>query len=164
MLTRLEKTLYRLEAQHACLKWAFEEIAEMPGVVFELGLGHGRTFHHMRHHLPGHEIYVFDREMSAYPDCAPDDAYMIRGEIAETLPAAAEKFRGQVVLANSDIGSFDRENNRRAAAMMSALLAPALAPNAIVLSDLELELENCVPVPLPPGAREGRYYLYRCNG
>ena len=161
MLTRLEKTLYRLEAQHACLKWAFDEIASMTGVVFEMGLGHGRTFDHLRRHLPDREIYVFDRAMNAYPDCAPDDAYLILGEVEKTLPAAAERFRGQVVLAHSDIGSFDRDHNRRTAAMLSPLLAPALAPNAIVLSDLELELEGCSTLPLPPGAREDRYHIYR---
>jgi hypothetical protein len=32
-----------------------------------------------------------------------------------------------------------------------------------VLSDMSLELEGMRPLPLPAGAREGRYFLYR-NG
>ena len=39
--TRLDKLRLRLEAQNACLDWAFGEIAGRPGPVFELGLGHG---------------------------------------------------------------------------------------------------------------------------
>ena len=161
MPTRLEKTLYRLEAQHACLHWAFGEIAAMEGVVFELGLGLGRTFNHMRHHLPDREIYVFERVMNSYPDCTPDDEYLIFGELAETLPDAAARFGGKVVLAHSDIGSFDRDSNRQIAAMISERLGPALAPNAIVMSDLELDVPGCTKLALPEGAREGRYHLYR---
>ena len=48
-LTRLEKLLFRLEAQHICLQWIFREIAGRPGVVFEMGLGHGRTYDHLAH-------------------------------------------------------------------------------------------------------------------
>ncbi len=164
MLTRLEKTLYRLEAQHACLAWAFEQIADRDGVVFELGLGLGRTYNHMRHHLPGRDIYAFERVMNAYPDCMPDDEHLIMGEIEETLPAAAERFQGQVVLGHSDIGSFDRDSNRAMAAMISRSLPPALAPGAIVMSDLPLDMASAEIVPLPPGAREDRYYLYRFIG
>ena len=50
---------------------------------------------------------------------------------------------------------------------MSAKLSPrlpaVLAPGAIVLSDLPLELSGTRALPLPAGAREGRYFLYR-NG
>ncbi|MGI9465081.1 MAG: class I SAM-dependent methyltransferase, partial [Aestuariivirgaceae bacterium] len=119
MLTRLEKTLYRLEAQHACLQWAFEQTANQDGIVFEIGLGLGRTFNHMRHRLADREIYAFERIINAYPDCMPDEAHLIMGEIEETLPAAAERFVGQVVLAHSDIGSFDKANNRTMAGLIS---------------------------------------------
>lgn len=164
MLTRLEKTLYRLEAQHACLAWAFDQIAERSGIVFEIGLGLGRTFNHMRHHLGAREIYAFERVINAYPDCMPDDDHLIIGEIEETLPLAAEKFKGKVVLGHSDIGSFDKENNRIMAGLISQHLPAALAPGAIVMSDLPLDLPGCQAVPLPPGAREDRYYLYQHEG
>lgn len=164
MLTRLEKTLYRLEAQHACLRWAFEQIADRDGPVFEIGLGHGRTFNHMRHHLESRDIYVFERDVGAYPDCMPDDDHLIVGEIAETLPAAGSRFKGQVVLANSDVGSFDKDNNRMMAGLISQHLPASLAPGAIVLSDLPLDIPGCQPVPLPDGAREDRYFIYRYGG
>lgn len=164
MITRLEKLLYRLQSQHACLGWVFGEIEAVPGIVFELGLGLGRTFHHLRHHLPEREIYVFERQVHSYPDCTPEAHQLILGDIAETLPAAALRHRGGVCLVNSDVGSFDRDHNRAMAAIVSAGLAPALAPGAFVLSDLPLDVEGCEPLALPEGAHEGSYYLYRKGG
>ncbi len=161
MLTRLEKTLYRLQAQHACFAWAFEQIAGRPGIVFELGLGLGRTYNHMRRHLPDRRILAFDRKVASYPDCTPDEKDIVLGEIADTLPEAARQYRGQVILAHTDIGSFDREQNRRLSEMMSANLLPALAPGALVMSDLPLSIPQTEPLPLPQGARPDSYYLYR---
>lgn len=160
-LSRLEKTLFRLEAQHACLAYAFDAIGARPGPVVELGLGLGRTFDHLRRHLPGREIFVFDRVNKAYPDCQPDPEHLILGEIDETLPPLASRIAGTVVLANADLGSFDRESNRAVAAMSARLLPPLMAPGGLIMSDLPLELAGFETVPLPPGAREGRYYLYR---
>ena len=161
MLTRLEKLLYRLEAQHACLAFAFDDIASKPGPVFEIGLGHGRTFHHLRHHLAGREIFVFERQVDSYPDCTPDADHIILGDIGETLPAAAQRFAGQVVLAHSDIGTFEASHNQTMAKLVSERLAPALAPGALVLSDLPLTVPGATPLPLPAGAREDRYFIYR---
>jgi len=159
--SRLEKLLHRMEAQVACLAWAFREIAGRPGIVFELGLGHGRTFHHLRQYLPGRDIYVFDRAVDSYPDCTPSPERMIVGELAHTLPEAARRFAGQVVLAHSDVGSFSQQHNADMAALVSAKLVPALANDALVLSDLPLDIPGATRLPLPVGAREDRYYIYR---
>ncbi|WP_230361179.1 class I SAM-dependent methyltransferase [Ancylobacter sp. Lp-2] len=162
--SRLEKTLFRLQSQQACLAWAFREIVDRPGPVIELGLGLGRTFDHLHRHLPDREIYVFDRVNGAYADCQPDPAFLFLGEIEQTLPALHDRLEGRVVLANSDLGSFDRDSNRRVAEMSSRLLPPIMAPGGIVMSDLPLSLAGFDEVPLPPGALEGRYYLYRRAG
>lgn len=159
--SRLEKLLYRLEAQHACLAWAFEHIKDRPGVVFELGLGHGRTFDHLRRHLPGRQIIVFERKVDSYLDCTPDPSQLILGELAETLPEAARLFEGQAILAHSDVGSFEPEHNSRMSGIVSRHLGPALAPGAVILSDLPLSIPGAHSVSLPPGAREDRYYIYR---
>jgi hypothetical protein len=160
-ISRLEKLLFRMEAQVACLAWAFQDIAERPGIVFEMGLGHGRTFHHLRQYLPDRDIHVFDREVNSYPDCTPAPGRIILGELATTLPAAAARFAGQVVLAHSDVGSFAPEHNTMMAGLVSAQLAPALAEGALILSDLPLAVPGATRLPLPAGAREDRYYIYR---
>ncbi|MGN7884052.1 class I SAM-dependent methyltransferase [Ensifer sp. 22460] len=109
--SRLERLLFRLEAQRICLEWAFREIAGRPGIVFEMGLGHGRTYDHLRIHLPEREIYVLDRETDCFADCTPPQNYLLLGDIEDTLAAAATRFGGQVILAHADMGSYVEANN-----------------------------------------------------
>lgn len=160
-ISRLEKLYFRLEAQNACFAWAFDQIADLPGVVFEIGLGHGRTFDHLQRYMPDREIFAFDREVNSYPDCTPDPDHLLKGDLSDTLPDAARRFAGQVVLAHSDVGSFSAESNSRMSSLVSSGLAPALAEGALIMSDLPLTIPNTVALPLPAGAREDRYYLYR---
>ncbi|HLF22184.1 MAG TPA: class I SAM-dependent methyltransferase [Aestuariivirga sp.] len=164
MITRLEKLLYRLQSQHACLNWVFGEIEGTPGIVFELGLGLGRTFNHLRAHLPEREILVFERQVHSYPDCTPQPHELVIGDLAETLPAMAARHGGAVCLVNSDVGSFDKAHNQMMAAIVSAGIGPALAPGAFVVSDLALDIAGCAALCLPPGAHAGRYYLYKRTG
>ena len=160
-LTRLDKLLFRLEAQRACLGWAIGEIADRPGIVFELGLGHGRTYDHLRKHLRDRDIYVFDREVDCIADCTPPDDRLVLGDIADTLPSAVQRFRGKVVLAHADMGTYDDAENLTRGVELSRHLPAMLAPEAIVLSDLPLQLDGAAPLPLPAGAREGRYFIYK---
>lgn len=159
--SRLEKTLFRMQAQHACLAWAFDEIAGRPGLVVELGLGLGRTYDHLRQHLPDRDIHVFDRVNGAYEDCQPEPGFLNLGEIVETLPRKHAELAGRVVLANSDLGSFDRDSNRAVAELAARLLPPLMTPDGIIMSDLPLKLDGFEPVVLPDGVRFGSYYLYR---
>jgi hypothetical protein len=160
-MSRLESLLTRLQAQAACLDWAFREIVGKAGIVFELGLGHGRTHDHLRRHLPGRDIYVFDREVDCYPDCAPDSDHMILGDLAETLPRAARRFARQVAFVHSDIGSYGPDHNIMMSALVSCALPLALAPAALILSDLPLMIEDATQLDLPPGVRGDRYFIYR---
>ncbi|MGE0239856.1 MAG: class I SAM-dependent methyltransferase [Parvibaculaceae bacterium] len=162
--TRLERLLFRLEAQHRSLNWAFREIADKPGVVFELGLGHGRTYDHMRRHLPGRDIFVFDREIDCFPDCTPDATHLMLGKFADTLPKARDRFDGQAILVNSDIGTYDEAYNVEVAALVSRHLPRLLAPGALVLSDLPLDLSKAQQLPLPKDVRSQRYFIYRASG
>lgn len=159
-ISRLEKLYFRLEAQNACLAWAFTKITDKPGIVFEIGLGLGRSFDHLRRYLPGREIIAFDRQVGSYPDCTPELENLWLGELTETLPEASNRFASSVILAHSDVGSFSADGNAKMSGIVSAHLPGALADGAIILSDLPLSIENATPLPLPPGAREGRYYIY----
>ncbi len=160
-ITRLEKTFYRLQAQIVSLDWAFEQIQQTPGVILEIGLGLGRTYQYIRQHLPQRQIIVFERDVHSYEECTPPDCDIILGDIFSTLVSHADRFKNRTALINSDIGSFDKVSNRQKAALLSQLIPPYLRENAIVLSDLPLQLQGCESLELPGNARKDSYYIYR---
>ena len=159
-MSRLDSMIRRLTAQRQCLDLACEAIRNVDGVVFEVGLGNGRTFDHLREKLPGRDIYIFDREIKSHPDSRPKEGHAFLGAIEETLPEAALKFAGRVALLHSDIGNGVPEYGRQMAAAIGATLMLALAPGAMVLSDEELDVPVLETVK-PPLTDLRRYYMYR---
>lgn len=159
-MSRLDLMIRRLTAQRQCLELACEQIRDVEGVVFEVGLGNGRTFDHLREKLPGRDIYVFDREIKSHPESRPPDDHAFLGAIEETLPEAALRFKGRVALLHSDIGNGIPEYGRRMAAAIGATLMTALAPGALVLSDEVLDVPGLETV-TPPLSDLRRYYMYR---
>lgn len=160
-MSRLDSFIRRLEAQRACIDFAAQAGNLPEGPVFELGLGNGRTYDHLRERLPGREIFVFDRQVAAHPDCIPDAAHMILGDIAETLPRTVLRFRGRVAFVHSDLGSGDAAVDRVTARTVAPLIAEALAPNGLVVSDQALVIAGWQALPPPSGIAESRYFLYR---
>lgn len=160
-MSRLDSFIRRLLAQRACLDRAVELVADQPGPVIELGLGNGRTFDHLRARLPGREIFVFERRPDAHPDCTPDTAHLIVGDLEVTLPGALARLPARPVLVHSDIGTGDPARNARVAAWLGRTLPPLLAPMAVVVSDQALSAADLQALPLPPEVAEGRYFLYR---
>ena len=163
-MSRLDSAIRRLMAQRACLDRARDLLARTPGHVFELGLGNGRTYDHLRESFPEREIFVFEKKISAHPSCIPDEAHLFLGDVLEALPAVAERFRGTVALVHADIGSGVTEDNRRLAARLSPLLPPLLAAGALVVSDQEMTLPAATPLDLPDGVARGRYHMARATG
>ena len=161
-VSRLEKAIGRLATCRACLEHAATMIAELPGPVFELGLGNGRTYDHLRQILPGREIYVFEREIAAHPDCLPDDDHLFLGDIADTLPRAVERFAGRVALLHADVGGFDRAGNASIAATIVPFVTRLVRPEGIVVTSVVFDgLEPFDPGPLPAGAQPGSYFMHR---
>ena len=160
-MSRLDSFIRRLEAQRACIDFAAQDRNLPAGPVFELGLGNGRTYDHLRERFQGREIFVFDRQVAAHPSCVPDSEHMIVGEIGETLPRAVLRFRGRVALVHSDLGSGNEAADRAAASRVAPLVAEALAPNGLVVSDQALVIAGWQALPLPPSIAESRYFLYR---
>jgi len=160
-MSRLDAFVQRVTAQRALINEARRLLDGVDGVVFEVGLGNGRTFDHMREVFCDREIYVFDRKARAHEDSTPEPDYMIEGQLTETLPELVARFAGRVALVNSDIGNQSPvhcDNMRR---LMSETIGPALCPGGIVLSDLELTLPEFVSVPRPEGIGENWYHAYR---
>ena len=162
-MSRLDSAIRRLQAQRACLDLAAELLDGVPGHVFELGLGNGRTYDHLRERFPSREIFVFEMKISAHPSCIPDDAHLFLGNVLDGLPPLTERFCGSVALVHADIGSGVAEDNRRLAARISPLLPPLLAPGALVVTDQRMTLPASTPIALPAGVAPGRYHMVRGN-
>ncbi len=160
-MSRLDINIRRLEAQRACLNLVAAEIRDLAGPVLELGLGNGRTYDHLRELLPEREIFVFERDVAAHPDCIPDEGHLYRGDFHDTLPAAVARFAGQVALIHADIGSANLERDATLAAFVAGHLPALLRPGGIVASDRDVGFEGARPLALPEGLAPGVYHLYR---
>ena len=162
-MSRLDSFIRRLQAQRACLDHAVELIRDVPGPVLELGLGNGRTYDHLREHLPGRDIYVCDRQVAAHPGSIPPARFLILGDVRETLPQTAARIGGTVALIHADLGSGDKAASERQAAALAPAIAGLLRPGGIVVSDQALPTSRLRSLALPQGVKPGRYFLCRAE-
>ena len=162
-MSRLDSAIRRLEAQRACLDHAAGLIANVPGPVVELGLGNGRTFDHLRRLLPGREIFAFDRQVDAHPDCVPDVKYLVLGDFMDTLPGALARIGSRAALIHADTGTGEAGRNAKLAAWLGPRIAAIAAAGGVILSDQEMVGIAAKALPLPEGVPPGRYFLYRVS-
>jgi hypothetical protein len=160
-MSRLDSFIRRLEAQRACLNTAVALVADLSGPILELGLGNGRTFDHLREICPEREIFVFERQVAAHPDCVPDGEHLILGDIHETLPAAVARFRRSIALIHADVGTGDAAHNARVAGFVASHLPNLLISRGIVVSDQDMRFAGGEALPLPAGIKPGRYFVCR---
>jgi len=160
-MSRLDSFIRRLEAQRACLDEAARLIRDVDGAVFELGLGNGRTYDHLRSLFPERDIFVCERRVAAHPDCVPPADRLILGDMRETLSAARERFAGRVALAHFDAGTGDAAANATLAAELLPLILPLLRPGGVLVSDPFMPSAALAALPAPDGVAPGRYHLYR---
>ena len=160
-MSRLDSFIARMQAQRDCLNFLKPAIDRLGGPIFEVGLGNGRTYDHLRSLFPGREIYVCERAVAAHPDCVPPAERLILGDMRDTLPILRARLGGQVALAHLDAGSGDAEANRGLAAALTPLLMPLLCQGAVLVSDPTIENPGLAALPLPDGIAPGRYHLYR---
>lgn len=160
-MSRLDSFIRRLEAQRRCLDLAAQVISDLPGPVLELGLGHGRTYDHLRKILPKREIYVFERRVDPMATVTPGAAFLILGDIHQTLPRAVERFAGRVPLIHADIGTGDREENAQIASFVKGYLPMLLVSGGLVVADQDLGFVGARLLDPPPNVEPGRYHLFR---
>ena len=158
-MSRLDSFIRRLEAQRACLGEAARLIEQLDGFVLELGLGNGRTYDHLRELCPEREIYVFDRQVLAHPDCIPPQDHLFLGEILETLPQARARLGPRAALVHTDVGTGDQASNQRLAAALAPLIRAIMRPGAVVISDQPMVAPGLTEMPLPAGVKPGRYFI-----
>ncbi len=160
-MSRLNSFIRRLVAQRDCLDYAATLISDISGPVLELGLGNGRTYDHMRDLLPERDIFVFDRQVAAHPDCIPDDFHMILGDFSSSLPRAFERIGAPAALAHVDCGSGDVASTKAVAAKLENLLPALMTLGGIIVSDQPMSHSGWQPLPLPEGVPQDRYFIAR---
>jgi S-adenosyl-L-methionine methyltransferase len=160
-MSRLDSMIARLSAQRLCLAHTFELIKDVPGVIFEVGLGNGRTYSHLREHLSGREIYVFDRAINAHLDSRPDADHAFLGQIEDTLPVALARFSKAIAFVHADIGDGTPEYGKHMSAVLSAALPSHMASGTVIACDQELTLPQAAILTVPGLADLRRYFMYR---
>ncbi|MEO0401577.1 MAG: class I SAM-dependent methyltransferase [Pseudomonadota bacterium] len=159
--SRLDLFVDRMVSQRACLDHAARQIAGLTGPVFELGLGNGRTYHHMCHILPAREIFVFERAIASHPDSTPPDDMVLLGDVYDTLPAALTRFGATAALIHADLGGHNRAKNDQFARNISPSVEPLLAVGGLMVASDRMYFDDLVEQPLPEGAVPGRCFIYR---
>lgn len=160
-MSRLDLFIDRMVSQRACLDAAIAETAAMPGPVFELGLGNGRTYHHLRERIRGRDIVVFERAIAAHPDSIPPEEMTILGDVMQTLPETLARLGPVASLIHADLGGHNRKKNDAFARRLSPVVEPCLAPGGLMVSSDRMYFDTLTEQPLPPGAVEGRCFIYR---
>ncbi|MBJ3777411.1 hypothetical protein JCR33_17015 [Acuticoccus sp. 2012] len=150
-----------MTAQKLFLERVAEMIADVDGPVLELGLGNGRTFDHLREILPGREIFVFDRAVTAHPASIPDGDHMIIGEIRDTLAYCGPRVKRPAALVHCDLGTGDPTADLAKAAWLAPQISERTAPGGYVASGIALDMPGFEEMPRSADAELGRYWLYR---
>lgn len=160
-MSRLDHFINRMVSQRACLDHAAACTAQMAGPVFELGLGNGRTYHHMVEIMPGRDIYVFERAVASHPDSTPPDDMLILGDVNQTLLQALERFGVTASLIHADLGGHNPKKNDAFARAVSPLVEPLLAVGGMMVASDRMYFENLQEVSLPEGAVVDACFIYR---
>lgn len=160
-MSRLDLFIDRMVSQRACLNHAAALTQEMQGPVYELGLGNGRTYHHMCSILPVEDIFVFERAVASHPDSTPPDAQVFLGDVFDTLPQALVRFGPTARLIHADLGGHNAEKNDAFARKLSPVVAPLLAPGGLMVSSDRMYFDDLQEIALPPDAVSGRCFIYQ---
>lgn len=160
-MSRLDLFINRMVSQRACLNHAAQLTADLHVPVFELGLGNGRTYHHMCEIMPPNDIWVFERAIASHPDSTPPPDRVFLGDVYETLPQALEKFGPTARLIHADLGGHNAAKNVTFAQNISPVIEPLLAPGGLMVSSDRMFFDGLTEIELPSDAVPGRCFIYR---
>jgi hypothetical protein len=163
-MSRLDSFIARMQAQRDCLNFLKPLIDVQPGAIFEVGLGNGRTYDHLRELFPGRDIFVFERKVAAHPDCIPPDDHLFLGEAREAIAHAAAKLGACGALVHTDLGTGDHAANMTMGRWLGPALDRLTAPGGYILANQPLGVARWQRLPEPPGVPKDRYFLYRVTG
>lgn len=160
-MSRLDSFIRRLLAQRACLDGAARLIEGVPGPALELGLGNGRTYDHLRRLLPGREIFAFDRQLMAHPDCVPDADRIVLGDFRDTLANARGRIGAPAALAHADVGTGVAASDAETIRLLARALPPLMRDDGVIVSDQRLDPPGWTLQANPEGVDRDRYFVYR---
>ena len=158
-MSRLDSFISRMTAQRDILNH-IEGTLGLPteGDIFEVGLGNGRTYSHLRQLFSPRRIVAFDRHMGAHKTEVPEAEDLVLGEIKET----GQNYLGaNAALVHADIGQGYPEKDAITLTWLPQMVAGMLADGAYAVSGLPLEHPQLEELPRLPGVEEGRYFYYR---
>lgn len=159
-MSRLDSAIRRLTSQKIALEWAARKAIRMNGVILELGLGNGRTYDHLREILPNREIYVFEREIAAHPDCIPEENFQFLGDFRDSLPRAKKRLGANSVLAHLDIGTGEKQASQQLAEQIGPLVLGLMKRESIIVSDQELTAWSHMRIDPPLNIPKDRIFIY----
>ncbi|GLQ25487.1 class I SAM-dependent methyltransferase [Sulfitobacter pacificus] len=159
-MSRLDHFINRMVSQRACLDHAIALTATMEGPVFELGLGNGRTYHHMVEKMPQRAVYVFERAVASHPKSTPPDDMLILGDVHDTLVQALERFGPTATLIHADLGGHNPEKNDAFARAISPLVEPLLAAGGLMVASDRMYFDKLTEQELPADAVANSCFIY----
>ena len=161
-MSRLDRTINRLMAQRALIAHAADLIGDKQGTIFDLGLGNGRTYDHLRETFPDHTIFAFDRAINAHPSSIPPAEQMIVGEIRDTLRYCGPRVGGKPILIHIDIDIGDPTMKLVTDEWLSPAIVEWTPAGGIVIADRELNLPpEFEELDRPADAPPSKHHLYR---
>ena len=159
-MSRLDSAIRRLTSQKIALEWAACKVARLDGIILELGLGNGRTYDHLRSILPDRDIYVFEREIAAHPDCIPEEKFQFLGDFRDSLPRANKRLGANSVLAHLDIGTGEKKASQQLAEQIGPLVFSLMKRESIIVSDQELTAWSHMRIEPPSNISRDRIFIY----
>lgn len=160
-MSRLDSFIARMQAQRDCLNFLKPAIDRLPGPILEVGLGNGRTYDHLRQLFPGRDIYVFERQVAAHPDCIPPNDRLFLGDADKTIPQAAARLGAGAALIHTDLGTGDHAANTAMGKWLGPALDALAASGGYILANQPLDVARWQRLPDPAGVPKDRYFLYR---
>ncbi len=161
MSSRLDYFIDRMVSQRACLDHAASLTKGMAGPAFELELGNGRTYHHMRKIMPDRDIYVFERAIASHPDSTPPMEMILLGDVYDTLPEALKRFGATASVIHADLGGHNLTKNDEFAQNVSPLIGPMLAVGGLMVASDKMYFATLTEIELPDDAVLGRCFIYQ---
>jgi len=160
-MSRLDSFIARMQAQRDCLNFLKPAVDTLPGPILEVGLGNGRTYDHLRDLFPERDIYVFERQVAAHPDCIPPADRLFLGEARDSLQHAAQQLGPTAALVHTDLGTGDHAANMAMGEWLGPALDALAARGGWILANQALDVARWQRQPEPPGVPKDRYFLYR---